>query len=393
MGHFHVKNISAERRGSARAVSSSQRLAPWRALLLVLSFALLGLSLPGLGCSTTEEAPPDRRRELLRVWGEHVIMPMYRDVEQSAGALSTASQALCRAPSQEQLARAQSAWTATRAHLKQTELIGFGPAVEEPLRYWPKLDFWPARVATIEAVLTGSMPLSAETVANMGSAERGLPVLEYLLFQPEIDLVEAFTQAPRRCEYLVAAAADAASSARGLREAWDPAHGDYLSRFTEPSKDNPAFRTVDAALGEVVNRMAFISENAQSDKLSSPLGKKAGGVPQPQLVESRFVERSAEDIADTLRGVERFYFVSPEGGMGLVSLSRHQEALTSGMRQHLGACYAALDSVHPLGVAVEQDPAGVQQAIDALDDLQTFVQVDVMGDLGIRLTFNDNDGD
>src|SRR5688500_12571327 len=235
--------------------------------LLVLIFAG--------ACSESESAPEDARRALLRGLGEEIFLPTYAQLESEIAALDESVRALCDEPGGGALDDARDAWWVARAPLKRNELLAFGPYTDEPLRYGPKLDFWPANVDTLEDVLSGEAELSADAVAAFGASQKGFPAIEYLLFDPETELESAFAEEPRRCEYLSALVADLGAKARGLREAWDPAAGNYLDELVYAGRGSQAFRTLDIAFGEIVNRLVFTVENVRGEKLGAPAGTRS----------------------------------------------------------------------------------------------------------------------
>jgi predicted lipoprotein len=358
--------------------------------LLVLVFAG--------ACSESESAPEDARRALLRGLGEEIFLPTYAELESKIALLDESVGVLCDEPGGEALDDARDAWWEARAPLKRNELLAFGPYTDEPARYGPKLDFWPARVDTLEDVLSGEEELSADAVNAFGASQKGFPAIEYLLFDPETEHETALADEPRRCEYLSALVADLGAKARGLREAWDPAAGNYLDELVYAGRGSKAFRTLDIAFGEIVNRLVFTVENVRGDKLGAPAGTRSDGKPQPESAESRFSGRSLEDARDNLRGVEAVCLgvTRDAAAASLASqLSRIGRAdLVELLEAAFAGSYAALDAIpEPLTKTVVDDPAPVLAAIDELSNLQRLLQVDVIHALGLTLTFNDNDGD
>lgn len=321
-------------------------------------------------------------------------MPGYRDFETNAAALRDASNALCDAPSGETLQGTQSSWSDARGPWKQAEVLAFGPFKEEPLRLGPKIDFWPVRADTVELLLGGT-----GTIDNtmLSASQKGFPVIEYLLFQPDIDLVASFSEDARRCEYLTAATEDLALRAQAMREAWDPEQGNFIAEMVEAgNNDDGLFESVHLALSEIVNRMAFTVENIRRDKLSRPLGDLTGGSPQPDKAESYLSGRSIADIRDNLRGIELFYFGDGSAeSIGLDTYARQRgHDFNQAMKDELAATRAALDAIpEPLTQAILDDPDSVSQTIDRLTDLQRLIQVDILNALALTPSFNDNDGD
>jgi predicted lipoprotein len=347
----------------------------------------------GGGCGTSEL--PDKRRELLNSWGQALLLASYAEFEQRCGELEARTAELAENPDEETVAAAQTAWWAARAPVKRAEVFAFGPYTEEPERIGPKIDFWPARPDTVEAVLADDAPLDSETLEDLGAPAKGLPALEYLLYPPGGDAALAF-QNPRRGEYAHAIALDLIARSRELFEAWDPGHHGFLIELVDAGRSSRHFSSLNAALGEIVNRIGFTLENARLEKLARALGDTSEGSPQPDQLESTFSGRSIDDLRDNLRGIELLY--TGDAAVGLLGLDGYLndrgKRLGRPFSELFSACSAAFDAVPgPLTEAIGSDPQSVRTLMDSLHALQRFFQVDVLNALSLTLAFNDNDGD
>ncbi len=366
----------------------------------MMKLCVLGLlvSLVLSSCSDDAKEVPDLRRAIMESWGTHIIIPTYSEFEARAETLKVRSKELCEAPSATTLKAAQLAWWDAREPWKQMDIFAFGPYTMEPWRVGPRVDSWPVRVDSITQTLAAEGPIKIEM---MGAFQKGFPVADYLLYQPDVDLVGEFTDAVsgkgRRCEYLLVVVADIADGAKTMHEAWDPAKGNYIGELTEAGRPGfTKFSSLQMAMSEVVNRMTFLVENIRADKLGRPLGTNIGGGAQPGKVESQFSGRSVQDILDNLRGLELLYFgTGEEGSRGLDQYvqSRGYD-FDKEMRDNLAACREALTNIPgTLSAAVMSNPETVTAAVEALGKLQRLIQVDMLNALSFTPTFNDNDGD
>lgn len=338
----------------------------------------------------------DTRRQLLRSWGDSYIMPTYRELVTRTATLATVSTAFCSTAHGNTLDDVRRAWSDARRTWKHGETLAFGPTKQEPLRFGPKLDFWPARPETVEDLLYRTTPLTEALFDTAGAAAKGFPAIEYLLWEPGVDVARQFIAGDRRCAYLIGATTDLAKTAKGLHDAWDPSGGNYLGQLVDAGRSSTAFMSLHDGLGEVVNRMGFTVENMRGDKLSKPLGLTSGGTAQPKLSESQFSGRGVDDLRDALDGVERIYFGDEANDfIGLDDLlKQYGKDSSAAFTRELAASRAALDAIDvPLTRAVTEKPERVQAAIDALSGLQRLIQVDIINAAGLTLGFNDNDGD
>jgi predicted lipoprotein len=356
--------------------------------------ALVFVALALAGCSQSQTAKErDTRRILLDGLGEQVFMPRYVEFEERAQEVERQASALCESPSEETLGAARDAWWQARAPWKRNETVAFGPYMP-PDSLGSAIDFWPCRTTSVETVLGGTDPIDS---GLLGAAAKGLPVMEYLLFDPEIDVVVESEPGSRRCEYVAAVGSDLAADATAMREAWDPAAGDFLGELVEAGRGSETYDSIEMALGEVVNRLVYDIEAVRGEKLGVPLGNRTEGVIQPDLAESRFSGRSIEDVRDSVRGVEEVCFgADVEDAKSLVRYLEGigRDDLGPALREAFDASYAALDRIpEPLTEAITTDPASVQAAEDALGEVQRLIQVDVIAAMGLMLTFTDADGD
>lgn len=355
--------------------------------------ALLALVAGVAGCASEGEG--DTRRELLERWSTELIVPLYAEFEQRSVAVAGALDTLCATPSETTLAAARAAWADARERFKRAEVFAFGPYSRPEFRIGPKLDSWPARPDTVEEWLAGSDPVDPATLATLGVWHKGLPVIEYFLYSPEASELTRLGDA-RRCEYLRSTGAELVSRARELHLAWSPEGGDFAHQLSGAGRTSNAWRTLRDAFGEVVNRMGFTLENVRRDKLGRPLGDMTGGVAQPDVAESRFSGRSVRDILDNLAGIEVLFFGDPARslpGVSSYAIERGQ-SFDDRFRAALDAARASLDAISvPLSEAVTTEAERVREASTTLRDLQTLIQVDLIGALGLSLNFNDNDGD
>jgi predicted lipoprotein len=352
-----------------------------RRLLAALGFLLL---VPACGPTPI----PDKRRELLRSWCDDFLLVRYDRFVSQTEALHEAMTALRDEPTKDTLARARDAWALARRPYKEAEVFAFGPAIEEPQRYAPKIDFWPVRADDIEELLAGTEPIDAK---RLGVTTKGMPAMEYLLFRDAT--LEALRASPRPTEALLAFREDLITQARGLRDAWAPDGGDFESELVEAGTGSSTFDTLPMALSEVVNHMAFTIEAIRGGKLAA--GITSDGRPAPERLESPYSDRSVDDILDNLRGIELLFFGDPQAGLGgLEGLLRARgRSFSAPMSEHLRTSRAALAALRPLTRAVADDPEGVDAAGERLAELQRVIQVDVLGALSLSVRFSDNDGD
>ncbi len=360
---------------------------PRPALTLIVLLGVL------TGCAST--GAPDTRRELLTTWSNELIVPIYAELEERSQALDSSLGDMCASPSEASLEAAKRAWSVAREPLKRGEVFAFGPFSRPEYRIGPKLDSWPARPEEVEELLASASPVDPQTIGTLGVWHKGLPVIEYLLYPPEGGATALLSDA-RRCEYLRSVGAELVSRARELHLAWAPEGGNFAAELSGAGRTSTAFRSLKDAFGEIVNRLGFTLENVRKDKLGRPLGDSAGGIAQPAVAESRFSGRSLRDILDNLDGIELVFFGDASRTIpGVAQYARERgQSFDPEVTAGLAAARDALLAIDvPLTEAVATESERVREASARLGELQSLFQVEIIGALGLTLSFNDNDGD
>jgi predicted lipoprotein len=265
------------------------------------------------------------------------------------------------------------------------------------------VDFWPVRTDAVDATLAMDVPPTADYVDNLGVASKGLPVIEYLLFDPEGGnaAVLAALQAPdgvgdHRCAFVAALAADVATQSTALRTAWDPAAGNFVAELANAGESSMTFATVQMALDDIVNESIFALQDITDAKLGTPLGSTSGGVAQPEDVESRFSDNSWADIGSDLEGVAAVYLGAPEG-FGLTHLVAPEAPdLDQAIRDQIQLCQTSVAGAvdgPPVRTQIVDDPMAVEAIREQVRELRRLFAVDLANLLAVTVTLNDNDGD
>lgn len=342
---------------------------------------------------TACERAPDPRAQVVATWVEGLAVPGHRAFADAAQALADEAAAACDAGDVDAFDAVRDAWSAAHGRWHALQTFAFGPYDAYPERLGPHIDFRPIRPDRIAERLAD--PPTVDDIDGLGAAERGLPAIEYLLWTAEAPWPGA------RCQYLVAATADTARLAEALHRAW--ADG-FAAELTAP--DGDPFVDADAAFSALLNRMGDRVLVLRDDALGRPLGDKAGGVPQPDLVSAPFSGRSLADLEDALDGLRAMY-LGVDGRPGLAAMPaivdrRSADAAPDGRTVDVDGAFhqawaearAAVGAIdRPLRDAVVETPAAVRAAIDALGRLQTVLQVDITGVLAVELAFGSGDGD
>ncbi|MFV8752478.1 imelysin family protein [Nannocystaceae bacterium ST9] len=354
--------------------------------IMALGLAVLGLA---IACP---EAEHDHRPEVLTNVGLTVLADL-DEARGDAAALRDALSGLCASPDQAGLDGAQQAWLELRAPWKRLLALPFGPIVDQG--FDSAIDFWPARPTSIEGALASGASDQADLDA-LGVASKGMPAIEYFLWDPiggDAATLALFTagEGPQRCAHVELLAADVELRLSELDAAWRGAEGfaDQLARAGE----SETFPTRALAIDKLLNAMIAGLHDIDDPKLAKPLGA-ALGEPQPDLVESRFSDRSLLDARDALAGFAQAYLGSDEApGLTLV-VAGESASVDQRVRDALAAAEQALADVpEPLRTAIVDAPDRVAAAEQAVQALRMVLSAEVASLLGVTVSLSDNDGD
>lgn len=346
---------------------------------------------PATGDTSAPVADVALQREVVTAIVDGVVLRHYGDLSTETATLATAGAAFCASMDEPGLVAFRDAWSNAHAPLKRAEIVRFGPSMEEPYRLQPKMDAWPANEDAIADYLAGTGGLAQADFDLMGSATRGFPALEVLLWAPGDATLDAFRSDPRRCPYAAGLASDLDVLAGRMVAAWETDWKDRLVHPEDHAED--AYETLQDVIDEWVNRMIFTVEDIRSTRLGKPVGDSSGGEPLPDTIESRYSGRSLEDARDALSGVRD---VAGEGDpLGIYDLlTGDRAALVPKLEKGQSDAAAYLGEIHePLETAIVDDRVAIGAAQSALLTFQVLLQVDLAQALSVTLAFNDNDGD
>jgi putative iron-regulated protein len=349
------------------------------------------------GCSGGGTLGP--RRTFLRDLSTLGAVPSYRALATEAVALNVAVEDLVSAPGGERLALAQQAWRDTRRAWKETEAFRLGPSEDQ--RTAARIDWPTANVGQIDAEVGGSNAISSDYIDTLGAQKVGFQAIEVFLFDPEGGDAGAVNgllgpDNARRRAYLLALAVNVRERTEQLRDAWEPSGGDFGADFIASGIGGDAFPTLKEAFDEVVNRMIFVAETVEEQRLGAPLGVKGGG-PRPDLVESPRSGDTLNGVVADLQGIADVYRGTYEGGQGVgigAEVAPLSPEIDANVRQLLDAAIAAVRAVpEPFADAVVSHQAEGIAAYEAVQELRRALTLDVASVLGVKLTFGGNDGD
>lgn len=341
---------------------------------LLLAFAAV------IGCgSDDDDTEVDSSAEtfeagtMLNDFANTVVLATYTDLDAKAGELLTAVKALAADTSPANLAKAQTAWKATRTPWEQSESFLFGPVDTQGLD--PALDSWPVDHVNLQSVLESSDVLTVDFVSGLEDTQKGFHTIEFLLFR-EGNKREASDITERELEYLVSTTENLKASTAQLRLAWAPEGENFSSAVAQAGTGSAIYPSQSAAVQEMVNGMITIADEVANGKISDPYNES-----DTTLVESQFSFNSITDFQDNIRGIQNVYMGKFVGdGQGLNEFVNSKDAALDARFQT--EVQTAIDTIgaipDPFRDAITTNRAAVQAAIDAVSKVQQTLEQDIL---------------
>ena len=337
------------------------------------------------------------RRAMLQSIVEYAVYPGQEAFTAAADELLAAAEAFVDAPDAVRLEAMQDAWRRASNAWEEIALLALDLRITA---IHNRIDKPPLNIEFVGDILAGDAPIDAAAVENMGSTVRGLPAIEYLIFDPDLSaaaIVMGFEETRRR-DYLLALAQNLADKARELQAAWSPEGRDYASRFINADQ---AAGQIQGSINMLANKMFEQLETSLQMRLGEPAGIALGTGARPDLVESPRSQHSLAQIKHGLIGMRRLF----NGGEGddalgfndyldFVGATADTGMLSELIERRFQEVFAAIEVIElPLAVAVVEDAAGVAALYEAMRQLLIPLRVDMKSQLSILLTFSDRDGD
>lgn len=379
--------------------------------------ALAGLLITSnLSCSGSgDNGPPVEedlvggfsRSGMLASIGERVILPTYRAVAEEAAALEVSAEAYAdalatgAADTATRAADAREAYHRTMSAWQRAELMQLGPAgsgittmggqgLRDAIYSWPTVN--PCR---IDQVLVDERYEAPSFFEDELVNVYGLDALEYLLFAPGPDnacppqleinqgawgMLGAEEVARRRAAYAARVAANVRAFADQLVDAWDPAKGDFLGVLGAPDRTDSPYSGPREAVDALFHAMYYVELEVKDMKLALPAGVSVQCPAEtcPEDLESRFADRSRENVIANLEAFRALFLGNLEGEAEGTGFDDFLAAVDAGplAEQMDGRAAAALATAEALQVdlrtALAQDPESVRQLhadVKALTDL------------------------
>ncbi len=341
---------------------------------------LLAVSLTGCGGDdenpVAPEPEPDPRFDfspILTDFADKTVIPIYKDLSDKASELLVAVTNLKTNPSPATLSTARAAWVASRQPWERSEAFLFGPV--DFKGYDPALDSWPVNRADLEAVLSGSDPLTKTSVNNLENTLKGFHTIEFLLYdEGGSKTVDDFTS--RQYDYLIAATELLDEAATAMHTDWSASGGNFRDQVVSAGAGSNTYTTRKAAIQEMINGMVGIADEVGNGKIADPFNEQ-----DTRLVESQFSFNSLLDFQNNIRGIWHVY----TGGYNVQAVGldyfvrTKNSSLDTRVQDEIKTAIEEIGKISfPFRDALASDAAQITAAQQAIAKVQATLEGDVL---------------
>jgi uncharacterized protein len=325
------------------------------------------------------------------------IIPGYRDLAEATNALSEASAALCKSPSEATLEAARSAFSSVVERWSAIEIIRLGPALEQ--NRFERFLFYPDRKSTglkqVQAILAkkDESATSPETLKGKSVAVQGLGALEFVLYGTGAEVLSG-KEGDFRCRYGLAVSQNLRSIAGELLAAWEKPDG-IQAAWKKPGPGNPLFRDNREAATELLGVLVHSVEMIKDQRLRTFYAGTVDGTPDRGRPKLAIYWRSANTmpaISANLGGLQRLFDTA-----GMESLLPADRRSIAGSIDFLfKALIAATDGLDgPIEDALADERQRAKLDFIALNtaDLLDRLNREFGGSIGLGAGFSFADGD
>lgn len=257
----------------------------------------------------------------------NVIVSSYTNLEINARNLKAATDSYSQNCSgSTSVQNLQSLWRANSNSLKESEITQFGPSVQGG--YYESMDPWvnsylsnPPDTTSINSYIAGVSTISLATITTLSKLQRGLPAIEYLLFDDgtgNSSLTSICTNLTgRRLQFLTQLVTDYYNNANALKAAWINTSGNFANELPNAGMGSSFFESKKTAMDTLINQMVGILNSIIDKKLGYPAGLNvsSSGVIRSSNIESRYADNSVDNLVSNLKSIRSYYTGS--GGAGI----------------------------------------------------------------------------
>ncbi len=331
-----------------------------------------------------QETEPDNtfdKTAMLTNYADNLIIPAYTGLGQQLLALETSLATFLNAPTAANQQALKPVFKDAYLQFERIAVYQFGPAETVLLNNF--LNTFPADLPAIENnISSGTYNLAV----NSSVSQQGLPALDYLLFAG--DAVQKFNGAgsASRKKYVQEVMTRMKTLVNTVLTDWT---SNYRAQFIANTRSD-----VGSPIGYMVNQFAYEMDQLKGPRIGWPYGKQSGGVLFADKSEAYFAGFSAGLAVENLTSLKGAYTGGSGQGIDDYLVALKQEQLNADVVKQFDVTLQKLKAIpDPLATAFTSHKNEVDAAYKDVQTLLTLIKTDVASATGVRITYQDSDGD
>lgn len=332
-------------------------------------FALLLFFLPSVVAA---------KESVTQLWFEGIDSG-YQELAETSRQMRSQANQYCEAPGEQTRANLEIAWRDAFLAWQKVRFVDFGPVERDNLSW--QFQFWPDPKNLIgrkaSQLLNTESALTSDLIADYGVAAQGFPMIEYLLFDQQLNNSKRALPEPQACALLTGVTDHVRRNAEQLANDWKEFLPHYLNTQT--------YRA--ATLKSVMNSLDILTER----RLATPMGLRGNGKRSIYQADAWRSETSLASIRASLVGLRDIAMP----GLHQWLTESGQVALEDQIHRQITTVIDRLDSLPSAMAPLLNDDryAELQALYVNVAQLRQLITDQVAGKLGVVKGFNSSDGD
>ncbi|WP_316791331.1 imelysin family protein [Pedobacter frigoris] len=319
---------------------------------------------------------------MLTNYADNLIVPAYINLQQQIGLLETAVNVFLVTPNTANQLTLKAAFKNAYIQYEQISASHFGPSERVLLNNF--LNTFPADNAVIDGNITrGTYDLTQNSTTN----QQGFSALDYVLFAPDALTKFAGSEAANRKKYVQDLVARMKTLNSGVITTWN---NSYRAEFISNTRSDAG-----SPIAFLINQFAYEMDQMKGPRIGWPFGKQSGGVQYPDKTEGYHSGISVALAVANLTNLKKMFNGNGTGkGMSDYLVALNKKALSDDVLKQFDLAIAKLSAIpDPLSTALTGKSTEIEAAYREIQILLTLIKTDVASATGVRITYQDTDGD
>jgi uncharacterized protein len=358
--------------------------------IFVIAILLFSCSKSG---DKTNTGPPSGDTDTVLVnLGTNIIVPAYQQLASATVSLDAAVTTFNAGPTLNTLNDLQTAFKSAYKAWAGCSEFEFGPAANLFLTTH-FINSFPTDTVIIKNNIGGAT-YAIDGIGNF--AAQGFPALDYLIFANGNDITLArFTSdahAAGAKAYMAVLSASIKTKAAGVVNAWSKTGGNYLTTFINGTG-------VDAGSSLSLLANAYIQDfdvNLQNFKIGIPIGMYGPSVLPiaPAKVEAYYSGLSVQLLVAQVQAFQKIYLGGLNAKVAASKVQSGSVSLDAAIQTEFSALLGKIQALpDPLSAGIQASNPSIGDAYTEIRKTTVLLKVDMSSALGIKISFQDDDGD